>query len=80
MKVLNDFSCTKCGTVKEYFVDNQAKAVECQDCGGEATKKQAVIRFKLPGNDPSGFPTAYDQWAKKREQKLAEEKRQATSE
>lgn len=73
MRVLNDFECTHCGSTNEYFVDNRESTVSCIDCGAPATKVLAVPNFHLPGNDPAGFPTAYDQWEKKREQKMAHE-------
>lgn len=76
MKVLNDFKCLGCDDQDEYFVDNSAREVVCRCCGATATKVRTVPNFSLPGNDPSGFPTAYDQWAKKREQKMKEEQRQ----
>ena len=75
MKVLNDYRCVQCGTTREYFVENSEKTVDCQGCGGTATKVRSVPNFTLPGNDPAGFPTAYDQWNKKREQKIAQEKK-----
>ena len=75
MKVLNDFFCTKCGLTEEYFVDNEAVHTDCQVCGSLATKVRSVPNFQLPGNDPAGFPTAADKWVKKREQKMAQERK-----
>ena len=77
MRVFNDFRCTSCDVRDEYFLENSAQTVTCRHCGSEAKKAATAPMFKLPGNDPAGFPTAYDQWAKKREQKMAEERRQA---
>ena len=74
MKVLNDYLCSN-GHNKEYFVENDIKTVECRDCGVPAQKVRAVPNFQLPGNDAAGFPTAYDKWEKKREEKMAEERR-----
>ena len=74
MKVLNDFLCDRCGTQTEEFLENHVSVIECIDCGGVARKVRTVPNFKLPGNDP-GYPTAYDQWAKKRDQKIAQEKK-----
>lgn len=74
MRVLNDYECPE-GHKKEYFVENLTTTVKCIDCGKEATKVRSVPNFSLPGNDPAGFPTAYDQWAKKRDQKIAQEKK-----
>ena len=75
MKVLNDYMCSQCGWAKELFLENSINAVDCQDCGGVARKVRAVPNFQLPGNDPAGFPTAADKWVKKREQKIAQEKK-----
>lgn len=76
MKVLNDYYCGSCGRTEELFVENGLMTVECQHCQKDATKVRAVPNFQLPGNDPAGFPTAADKWVKKREQKMAEERRQ----
>ena len=75
MRVFNDFECTHCGTIEEHFLENDVKQCTCLNCGAIARKIQRAIRFDLPGNDPHGFPTAADQWVKKREQKIAEEKK-----
>ena len=75
MKVLNDYRCDHCGWQQELFVENSVTTVECQDCPNIATKVRSVPNFHLPGNDPAGFPTAADKWVKKREQKIAQEKK-----
>ena len=49
--------------------------VECQDCGGVAKKAIGTPKLKLPFNDPAGFPTEHAKWAKRRERKIAEEKK-----
>ena len=38
---------------------------ECPKCGGIAGRCLTAPRIRLDGTD-SGFPTAYDQWAKRR--------------
>lgn len=73
MNVLNDFLCAQCGTQKEHFVDNFVQTVKCQNCSGVASKVRSVPNFRLPGNDPAGFPTAADKWVKRREQKRQQE-------
>ena len=73
MKVLNDYECAQCGTQAEHFVENSTQTVSCPDCSGVATKVRSVPNFVLPGNDASGFPTAYAKWEKKRAQKIAQE-------
>lgn len=77
MRVLNDFVCPE-GHQKEYFLDNRTLTTCCDTCGAEAKKVQAAIRFKLEGTS-GAFPTAYDQWAKKRNQKLKQELKQEAS-
>ncbi len=77
MRVFNDFHCDSCGVTEEHFLENDAKQCTCPSCGAIARKILRPINFQLPGNDPSGFPTAADKWVKKREQKLAQEKKQA---
>ena len=79
MKVLNDFLCNHCGWAAELLEENTTKSVDCLDCGGSAFRVLSVPNFQLPGNDPAGFPTAYDQWAKKRDQKIAQEKKSENS-
>jgi DNA-directed RNA polymerase subunit RPC12/RpoP len=74
VKVLNQFYCIACGADKEYFVENTLTEVDCQNCGKVATKVRTVPKFQLPGNDP-GYPTAYDAWEKKRNQKMAAERK-----
>lgn len=75
MRVLNDFTCDKCGTKDEYFLENDIAIVECQDCGGVARKAIGTPNFKLSFTDPAGFPTEHAKWAKKRERRIAEEKK-----
>ena len=76
MRVLNDYECTHCGITEEHFLDNDVKQTTCLECGGVARKTRSVPNFQLPGNDPAGFPTAADKWVKKREQKMAQERKQ----
>ena len=73
MRVLNDFRCHLCDTVKEHFVDNETVTVSCHSCKGLASKVRTVPNFQLPGNDPAGFPTAAEKWVKNREQKRQQE-------
>lgn len=76
MKVLNDFECTRCGGMfKDKYLDNSIATIDCLRCDGTAKKVRQLPNFQLPGNDPAGFPTAYDKWNKKREQKIALEKK-----
>ena len=79
MRVLNDYYCIACGRTEELLVDNTITEVACPGCGESATKVRAVPNFQLPGNDPHGFPTAHDKWVKKREEKMALERKQEPS-
>ncbi len=79
MRVLNDFSCNPCGSLYvDQLVDNTATTIACQHCGGLATKVRSVPNFQLNGLDP-GFPRAYDQWGKRRDFKIAQEKKAENS-
>ena len=73
MRVINDFQCPN-GHKRERFVDNNLKTLQCDICDSEAHKVQASIRFRLEGITGS-YPTAYDQWEKKRTQKRKEEEK-----
>jgi predicted nucleic acid-binding Zn ribbon protein len=75
MKVLNDFRCNKCAST-EYFVDNDNSTTNCRVCGNVATKVISAINFQLEGRS-GDFPTAADKWVKKREQKMAQERKLA---
>lgn len=77
MRVLNDFLCDHCGIAEEHFLENDQLKCTCLHCGGVARKQRAVPHFQLPGNDKAGFPTAYDKWTKKREEKMAQERKQS---
>ena len=79
MRVLNDYYCIACGRTAELLVDNAITMVACPGCGESATKVRAVPNFQLPGNDKAGFPTAYDKWEKKRNEKMALERKQEPS-
>ena len=51
------------GHKEERFVKNsEVHTVECGECGLEANRMICSPSFKLPGNDPHGFPTAYQKW------------------
>jgi len=66
-----DYRCTECDTVKECFVSSsEVHSVICQ-CGHTALREVCSPPFKLPGNDPAGFPTAYAKWGKDHEQGAA---------
>jgi putative FmdB family regulatory protein len=74
MRVLNDFYCPKCGHEEELFRENDVDHTTCQKCGDVARKVINAIAFQLEGRS-GDFPTAADQWVKRREQKMAQERK-----
>tara|TARA_R110000772_G_scaffold96401_3_gene194875 strand:- start:326 stop:559 length:234 start_codon:yes stop_codon:yes gene_type:complete len=75
--VLFDFRCSK-GHIHERITDSSVISVQCPVCGEQAFKIISAVNFSL---DPiSGhFPSATDKWAKHREIKIKEERKQANS-
>jgi len=55
-------------------LDNDILEAVCQSCSGVAEKVRAVPNFQLEGVS-GDFPTATDKWVKKREQKMAQERK-----
>lgn len=76
MRVLNDFQCPS-GHINEHLVDNTTTSVACQYCGSDATRVLRPVRSQL---DPfrGHFPTAADQWVKRREKRQAEERKHSS--
>ena len=72
MRIIDDYRCVECDHQDEYFVSEPPL---CNKCGGETKKVILPIRFTLEGVS-GDFPTASDQWVKKRKQKLADERRE----
>lgn len=76
-KRLYDFRCTE-GHLTEKYVDlSDDHTHRCNECGSEAKRVISAVSFVLEG--VSGhFPTASDQWAKRRKEQIAlERKREA---
>lgn len=72
---LFDFSCI-CGHRQEDLVDLDVDGPPtCNKCGLTMTKVQSPIRFTLEGIS-GHFPTASDQWVKKRKEKQDLERRE----
>jgi predicted nucleic acid-binding Zn ribbon protein len=59
----------------EALVDTECHATPCKECGAEATRVMSAPTMKLEGFTGS-FPTAYDSWERKRNEKIAIEKKQ----
>lgn len=60
------YECS-CGAVTEELrgVSRRNDAMECPECGGEAKLAITPVAFdNLRMGVDSGFPTAYDRWAK----------------
>jgi predicted nucleic acid-binding Zn ribbon protein len=77
MLIVLDFECEE-GHVNERFVHHETQHVECKDCGARAYRKVSCPNFKLEGFT-GDYPTAYDDWERKRKQKLAEERKRKES-
>lgn len=67
--VLFDHECERCGLRFEELVDRDGlKTVNCPECGSPAPRLLSCLRLDhRMGTDP-GFPTAADQWEKRRRQ------------
>ena len=77
--ILYDFECNECHEIKEAFgkMDDKDQIVDCS-CGGQAKRIVSPVSFKLEGLT-GAYPSAHDQWAKKRKQHMAiEAKREAS--
>lgn len=61
-----DFLCSGCGATFERMVNADDRETECPECGNVSHKLISPVRSCFDGTDP-GFPTAYDRWAKIRE-------------
>ena len=70
--IIKDYRCRDCGTITEHFVDNSDVILVCQQCGGESRSIISGTSFSLEGCS-GDFPTAHQQWDKKRAQKQAYE-------
>jgi len=78
-----DYECTHCALVQERFVlGPNTRTVKCRGCAHDAKRLICAPMFRLPGDDPAGFPTAYDKWGKDHERgaKLAAKKNEGYNE
>jgi hypothetical protein len=62
-----DFHCDTCNETKELFLKQNITPI-CEKCGNLMTKLITKSQFKLDGTDPA-FPTEWDKWAKRHEQR-----------
>lgn len=74
MRVLYDFQCSKCETVREKLADSEERTGRCE-CGGEMVRLISRPRVRL---EPftGAFPSAYDRWERVRAEKMAQERKQ----
>lgn len=68
-----DFRCAN-GHVHEHMVDAGERTVECPSCGQPAQRMIAAPRCQLEGIT-GAFPGAAMAWERKREQKMAQERK-----
>lgn len=69
-----EFLCTNSHRT-EALVDPDIQHLFCSKCGSEAARVISAPTMKLEGCSGS-FPTAYDAWERKRNEKIAIEKKQ----
>lgn len=69
---LFDFKCTGCSEVFEEFATDHEATTMCKKCKSVAHTIVSAVRIGLDGTDP-GFPRAWEQWSKKRDQKAKQE-------
>lgn len=74
--ILFDYKCVdpSCATRFEELSASWEDTKKCPECGTVSSPVQTPIRFNLPGTDPA-FPTAWDQWEKKRAEKMRQERK-----
>ena len=64
--MLRDFSCNSCSYTEERYVDSETTLLPCPKCYGDMERLIGMPKISLDGTD-SGFPGAYDRWARIRE-------------
>ena len=75
--ILFDFQCPD-GHVHEHLVDRDTRAIECTTCGKIANRIISPVRAYLEPFS-GAFPTAADQWEKRRSQHMNWERKQEAS-
>ena len=78
MRRIYEFRCEGCGEVYEQYVEESVTQCRCE-CGSSAKRLISIPRIALEGIS-GDFPTAHDQWVKKREEKLRQERKQNSEE
>ncbi len=76
MRILLDYKCTLCETVKEHFVENRPESVDCHLCSGPSIKIVSPVVAVL--NVVSGdFPKSTRRWLKHRTDEMKRERQEA---
>ena len=73
--ILYDWRCNtaSCNTKYEALAPSEQRTGICPECGGQSKRLISTPRIALDGCDPA-FPSAYDKWAKTREQKAKKDR------
>lgn len=71
---LFDYYCHRCNDVFEELTNEYSDLRLCPVCHDTCQARLTPPRVKLDGTDIS-FRTSYDKWDKKRQQKMAQEKK-----
>lgn len=66
MWILFDFVCGSCKVKFESLEKRDTKTTACKHCGAEANRVISPVNFDCGGGLDPDFPTAYEQWGKKR--------------
>lgn len=71
-----DYKCVGCGVTDEKLIPIREERLFCVFCNDWTVYPLlSAPMIKLDGTDPS-FPTAWNSWPKKREQKMKQEAKQ----
>ena len=73
-KRIFEFQCVK-GHITEKYVDDSVKIVECLHCRNDASRIISAPMISLEGIT-GAFPGAADKWVKRRQEKIAQERKQ----
>lgn len=80
-KIIHDFKCEECGTVRERYVDSQQTCAECSKCGGTAHRvflSAPKLDWSGIGAQASASPEFVDRFEKAhKQQKKIEERTMA---
>lgn len=73
-KKIFEYWCHNCEQIFEAMAHNNLETKYCDFCGMPGKVTISPVRFRLDGTDPS-FPTEWDRWAKRHEEKAKQEER-----